>query len=149
MLVGIPKEIKTHEYRVGMTPPGERELTQRGHKVPVETNAGHAIGIDDKNYQAAGAAIGADAAEVFARAELAIKVKEPQPQEISLLYEGQPLFTYFYLAPDAAQTEGLMGSGVTAIAYEMVSDDAGGLPLLAPMSEVAGRMSVQAGAACC
>ncbi len=146
MRIGVPKEIKDHEYRVGMTPPGVLELTQRGHEVLVEHNAGHAIGIDDEHYQAAGAAIVPDARAVFASADLVVKVKEPQPSEIALLREGQTLFTYLHLAPDDDQTQGLLDSGAIAIAYETVTDDRGGLPLLAPMSEVAGRMSVQAGA---
>jgi alanine dehydrogenase len=148
MLVGVPKEIKTHEYRVGMTPPGVRELVRLGHKVLVETNAGHTIGIDDANYRAAGAEIAGDAKDVFARAELIVKVKEPQPQEISLLREGQALFTYLHLAPDPVQTAGLMSRGVVGIAYETVTDREGRLPLLQPMSEVAGRMALQAGANC-
>ena len=147
MKIGVPKEIKTHEYRVGMTPPGVRELVQHGHQVIVQTNAGHTIGIDDEHYAAAGARIAPTAAEVFAEAELIVKVKEPQPQEIAMLRESQVLFTYLHLAPDPKQTEGLMQRGVVAIAYETVTDAFGGLPLLAPMSEVAGRMSVQAGAA--
>ena len=147
MKIGVPKEIKTHEYRVGMTPPGVRELVQHGHQVIVQTNAGHTIGIDDEHYAAAGATIAATAADVFGEAELIVKVKEPQPQEIAMLREGQVLFTYLHLAPDPNQTEGLMQRGVVAIAYETVTDPFGGLPLLAPMSEVAGRMSVQAGAA--
>jgi alanine dehydrogenase len=146
MRIGVPKEIKDHEYRVGMTPPGVLELTQRGHEVLVEHNAGHAIGIDDEHYQAAGAAIVPDARAVFASADLVVKVKEPQPSEIALLREGQTLFTYLHLAPEDDQTQGLLDSGAIAIAYETVTDDRGGLPLLAPMSEVAGRMSVQAGA---
>jgi alanine dehydrogenase len=148
MLVGVPKEIKTHEYRVGMTPPGVRELSRHGHKVVVETNAGHTIGIDDQHYKAAGAEIAKDAAEVFARAEMIVKVKEPQPNEIAMLRPGQVVFTYLHLAPDPEQTEGLVKSGTVAIAYETVTDAEGRLPLLAPMSEVAGRMAVQAGANC-
>ncbi len=148
MLIGVPKEIKTHEYRVGMTPPGVRELVQNGHKVMVEHDAGHMIGIDDADYQAAGAAIAEDADAVFAAADLVVKVKEPQPEEIARLRDGQGLFTYLHLAPDRDQTEALVNSGCTAIAYETVTDDHGGLPLLAPMSEVAGRMAVQAGANC-
>lgn len=146
MKIGIPKEIKDHEARVGMTPPGVRELVDRGHDVFVETNAGHGIGIDDPDYEAAGAKIAASAAEVFETADMVVKVKEPQPSEIALLREDQILFTYLHLAPDAAQTKGLMESGAIAVAYETVTDERGGLPLLAPMSEVAGRMSVQAGA---
>ena len=148
MLIGVPKEIKTHEYRVGMTPPGVRELVQNGHLVMVEHNAGHMIGIDDADFRAAGADIGDDADAVFAAADLIVKVKEPQPAEIGRLRDGQGLFTYLHLAPDRDQTEGLVNSGCTAIAYETVTDQHGGLPLLAPMSEVAGRMAVQAGANC-
>jgi alanine dehydrogenase len=148
MLIGVPKEIKTHEYRVGMTPPGVRELIQNGHRVMVEHNAGHMIGIDDADFQAAGADIGDDADAVFAAADLIVKVKEPQPEEIGRLRDGQGLFTYLHLAPDRDQTEGLVNSGCTAIAYETVTGQHGGLPLLAPMSEVAGRMAVQAGANC-
>ncbi len=148
MRVGVPKEIKTHEYRVGMTPPGVRELVAHGHSVLVETGAGHTIGIDDAHYAAAGATVARDAAEVFAAADMIVKVKEPQAREIAMLRDGQVLFTYLHLAPDPAQTAGLMKSGAVAIAYETVTDAAGGLPLLAPMSEVAGRMAVQAGANC-
>lgn len=146
MKIGVPREIKNHEYRVGMTPPGVHELTRQGHQVMVETNAGHQIGIDDKDYMAVGAMIAANAAEVFASADMIVKVKEPQPQEIRLLRESQILFTYLHLAPDPDQTKGLLDSGAVGIAYETVTDTRGGLPLLAPMSEVAGRMSVQAGA---
>ena len=148
MLIGVPKEIKTHEYRVGMTPPGVRELVQNGHLVMVEHNAGHMIGFDDADYQAAGADIGDDSDAVFAAADLIVKVKEPQAAEIARLRDGQGLFTYLHLAPDRDQTDGLVNSGCTAIAYETVTDRHGGLPLLAPMSEVAGRMAVQAGANC-
>jgi alanine dehydrogenase len=148
MLVGVPKEIKSHEYRVGMAPPGVRELARRGHKVLVETMAGHAIGIDDADYRAAGAEIAADGAEVFARAEMIVKVKELQPPELKLLRDGQVLFTYLHLAPDPDQTAALLASGAVGIAYETVTDAQGRLPLLAPMSEVAGRMAVQAGATC-
>ncbi len=148
MRVGVPKEVKTHEYRVGMTPPGVRELVAHGHSVLVETNAGHTIGIDDGHYAAAGAKIAKDAAELFAAADMIVKVKEPQPAEIAMLRPDQVLFTYLHLAPDPVQTAGLMKSGAVAIAYETVTDAAGGLPLLAPMSEVAGRMAVQAGANC-
>ena len=148
MLIGVPKEIKNHEYRVGLVPASVRELSHHGHKVLVETHAGYGIGLDDPAYVAAGAEIVGTAAEVFARAEMIVKVKEPQPGEIAMLREGQLLFTYLHLAPDAAQTRGLMASGATAIAYETVTSRRGGLPLLAPMSEVAGRMSIQAGAHC-
>lgn len=146
MRIGVPKEIKNHEYRVGMTPPGIHEVTARGHQVLVETNAGHQIGLDDSDYLAAGATIEADAASVFAKSEMIVKVKEPQPREIRMLRENQILFTYLHLAPDPDQTSGLLDSGAVGIAYETVTDTRGGLPLLAPMSEVAGRMSVQAGA---
>ena len=148
MRVGVPKEIKNHEYRVGMTPPGVRELVRHGHAVIVETGAGHTIGVDDDHYRAAGARIATTAAEVFAEAEMVVKVKEPQPGEYGLLRAGQVLFTYLHLAPDPAQTRALQDSGCMAIAYETVTDAHGGLPLLAPMSEVAGRMAVQAGATC-
>jgi alanine dehydrogenase len=146
MRIGVPKEIKNHEYRVGMTPPGVHELTTHGHQVVVETNAGHQIGIDDADYAAVGATIAANAEHVFAGADMIVKVKEPQPQEIRMLRENQILFTYLHLAPDPDQTKGLLDSGAVGIAYETVTDTRGGLPLLAPMSEVAGRMSVQAGA---
>ena len=148
MLVGVPKEIKTHEYRVGLVPGSVRELTYHGHQVLVETGAGLGIGFDDKAYEAAGAKIARNAEEVFAKAEMVVKVKEPQPQEWKQLKEGQVLFTYLHLAPDPEQTKGLMNSGVTAIAYETVTNERGGLPLLSPMSEVAGRMSIQVGAHC-
>ena len=148
MLVGVPKEIKTHEYRVGLVPGSVRELTYHGHQVLVETGAGLGIGFDDKAYEAAGAKIASNAEEVFAKAEMVVKVKEPQPQEWKQLKEGQVLFTYLHLAPDPEQTKGLMKSGVTAIAYETVTNERGGLPLLSPMSEVAGRMSIQVGAHC-
>ena len=146
MRVGVPKEIKDHESRVGLTPPSVRELTGHGHEVLIQAGAGAGIGFPDAAYQAAGAAIAADAAEVFARAEMVVKVKEPQPDEIARLREGQILFTYLHLAADRTQTEDLMRSGAVCIAYETVTDPRGGLPLLAPMSEVAGRMSVQVGA---
>lgn len=146
MIVGIPKEIKNHEYRIGMTPAGVRELVAAGHTVLVENNGGDAIGFDNTAYQAAGAQIAANAGEVFARAEMIIKVKEPQPNECLMLREGQLLFTYLHLAPDPEQAKLLQASGASAIAYETVTSARGGLPLLAPMSEVAGRMSVQAGA---
>ncbi len=148
MKIGIPKEIKTHEYRVGMPPPGVRELTSRGHEVFVETNAGHGSGFDDQDYEAVGATIMGTASDVFSRAEMIVKVKEPQPVECRMLREGQVLFTYLHLAPDPEQTRLLLQSGVTAIAYETVTDRFGALPLLQPMSEVAGRMSIQAGARC-
>jgi alanine dehydrogenase len=148
MLIGVPKEIKNHEYRVGLTPTAVREATHHGHGVVVETNAGAAIGLMDEDYQVAGAQIAGAAADVFAKADMIVKVKEPQAGEIAMLRQGQVLFTYLHLAPDPDQTKGLMASGATAIAYETVSDNFGGLPLLAPMSEVAGRMSIQAGAHC-
>ncbi len=148
MHIGVPKEIKSFESRVGLTPPSVRELTALGHKVTVETNAGHAIAFEDDDYRAAGAEITGSAADVFAAVDMIVKVKEPQPQEIELLREGQILFTYLHLAPDPDQTKGLIERGITGIAYETVTDRHGGLPLLAPMSEVAGRMAVQAGATC-
>ncbi|MDM4771562.1 alanine dehydrogenase [Solimonas sp. SE-A11] len=146
MLIGTPKEIKNHEYRVGLTPAGVRELTSRGHQVMIEAGAGLGIGIPDEAYRNAGAELVATAGEVFRRAEMIVKVKEPQPGECAMLREGQVLFTYLHLAPDPAQTRALVDSGCIAIAYETVTDGRGGLPLLAPMSEVAGRMSIQAGA---
>ncbi len=148
MRIGVPREIKVHEYRVGMTPSTTRELTARGHQVFIETRAGDAIGLPDASYIAAGATILPTPAEIFATADLIIKVKEPQPGEIALLRAGQTLFTYLHLAPDHAQTQALLASGAIAIAYETVRDARGGLPLLAPMSEVAGRMAIQAGAHC-
>jgi len=147
MLIGIPKEIKNHEYRVGLTPSSVREATAHGHDVIIETNAGAGIGCSNDDYVAAGAKIVATAAEIFARSEMIVKVKEPQKVEYEQLREGQLLFTYLHLAPDPEQTAGLIKSGVTAIAYETVTDKNGGLPLLAPMSEVAGRMAPQVGAA--
>ena len=146
MLIGVPKEIKTHEYRVGLTPAGARELVGAGHSVLVQTGAGAAIDFDDETYRAAGAEIAADAAAVFAKADMIVKVKEPQPDECRQLREGQVLFTYLHLAPDPEQARLLRESGAVAIAYETVTDGRGRLPLLAPMSEVAGRMAVQAGA---
>ncbi|MAL62976.1 MAG: alanine dehydrogenase [Pseudomonadota bacterium] len=148
MLIGIPKEIKSFEHRVGMTPASVREAIALGHDILVEKNAGHEIGFDDAEYEAAGAMIAGSSSEVFGKAEMVLKVKEPQPSEISMLREGQILFTYLHLAPDESQTQALIDSGCIAIAYETVTDDRGGLPLLAPMSEVAGRMAVQAGATC-
>lgn len=148
MLIGVPKEIKDHEYRVGMVPSSVRELVYHGHQVLVETGAGMGIGISDGDYLAAGAQLAPKAADVFAKAEMIVKVKEPQPHECKQLRKGQVLFTYLHLAPDPVQTELLLQSGCTAIAYETVTDARGGLPLLAPMSEVAGRMSIQAGAHC-
>lgn len=147
MRIGVPKEIKNHEYRVGLTPASVREFTAQGHEVRVQTGAGAAIGWDDAQYQAAGARLAADATEVFAWADMVVKVKEPQPAECALLREGQVLYTYLHLAPDPAQTAALQRSGAVCVAYETITGPGGGLPLLAPMSEVAGRMSVQAGAA--
>jgi alanine dehydrogenase len=146
--IGVPREIKNHEYRVGLTPASVRELCARGHEVLVETNAGLGIGMTDEDYKRVGALIVAEACEVFARTEMVVKVKEPQPDECRSLREGQLLFTYLHLAPDPEQVQLLVESGVTAIAYETVTDSRGGLPLLTPMSEVAGRMAVQAGAHC-
>ncbi|HWT95992.1 MAG TPA: alanine dehydrogenase [Terriglobales bacterium] len=146
MLIGVPKEIKNHEYRVGLVPSSVRELVHNGHKVIVEASAGAGIGFNDKDYKAAGASIVQSAEQVFAKAEMIIKVKEPQAKECKMLRKGQLLYTYLHLAPDPAQTEALIKSGCTAIAYETVTSARGGLPLLAPMSEVAGRMSVQVGA---
>jgi alanine dehydrogenase len=146
MLVGVPKEIKNREYRVGLTPASVRELVANGHSVQVQHNAGYEIGFTNEMYQAVGATIIETAAEIFATADMIVKVKEPQPVECAMLREGQILYTYLHLAPDAPQTQALIKSGAIAIAYETVTDDFGGLPLLAPMSEVAGRMSVQAGA---
>ncbi|MBT4160886.1 MAG: alanine dehydrogenase [Gammaproteobacteria bacterium] len=148
MLVGVPKEIKNHEYRVGLLPAGVRELIHHGHQVVVETHAGAAIGFDNEAYEAVGATIVETAAEIFQRAELVIKVKEPQAVERAQLHDSLTLFTYLHLAPDLPQTEELMSSGAICLAYETVTDARGRLPLLAPMSEVAGRMSVQAGAMC-
>jgi alanine dehydrogenase len=147
MRIGLPKEIKNHEYRVGLTPASVRELVSHGHAVLVQTGAGAAIGLSDAHYLAAGATLAADAAEVFAAAEMIVKVKEPQPQECAMLRPGQILYTYLHLAPDPAQTDALIQSGAICIAYETITGAGGGLPLLAPMSEVAGRMAVQAGAA--
>jgi alanine dehydrogenase len=144
MRVGVPKEIKSQEFRVGLTPGAVREYVAVGHEVVVETGAGAGIGADDAAYLKAGAQVAPDAAQVFAKAEMIVKVKEPQPQEWRRLSEGQILFTYLHLAPDPEQTEGLMKSGCTAVAYETVTDRHGGLPLLAPMSEVAGRLSIEA-----
>lgn len=146
MLIGCPKEIKPQEFRVGLTPAAVREATGHGHAVIIETGAGIGAGFDDDAYRAAGAEIVASAAEIFARAEMVVKVKEPQAVERAQLRKGQILFTYLHLAPDPEQTRDLLASGVTAIAYETVTDAAGGLPLLAPMSEVAGRLAPQVGA---
>jgi alanine dehydrogenase len=147
MIVGVPKEIKNHEYRVGMTPSSVRELTSRGHQVLVQKNAGTEIGLTDEQYQAVGAELVETAKEIFERAEMIVKVKEPQPVECAMLRPGQILYTYLHLAPDPEQTAALVKSGAICIAYETITGANGGLPLLAPMSEVAGRMSIQAGAA--
>jgi alanine dehydrogenase len=146
MIIGVPKEIKNHEYRVGMVPGSVRELINHGHEVFVETNAGMGIGFTDEDYKTVGAEILNTAAEVFAITDMIVKVKEPQAVERAMLREGQILFTYLHLAPDLAQTQDLIKSKAICIAYETVTDNQGGLPLLAPMSEVAGRMSIQAGA---
>ena len=148
MLIGVPKEIKNHEYRVGMVPASVRELIQNGHDVIVEKNAGIGIGFSDQDYITAGASIEGTAAAIFAKAEMIVKVKEPQAVERAMLREGQVLFTYLHLAPDLPQTQDLIDSKAICIAYETVTDAKGGLPLLAPMSEVAGRMAIQAGAQC-
>ncbi|MDH1263040.1 alanine dehydrogenase [Pseudomonas sp. GD03944] len=148
MRVGVPKEIKNHEYRVGLTPQSVAELSALGHEVWVETQAGAAIGFSDADYQAAGAQVAATAEAVFEAAQLIVKVKEPLTEERARLRAHHTLFTYLHLAPDRPQTDELMGSGATCIAYETVTDGNGRLPLLAPMSEVAGRMSIQAGAHC-
>lgn len=147
MRIGLPKEIKNHEYRVGLTPASVRELSAHGHQVLVQSGAGVAIGLTDAQYQAAGASLVADASAVFAQADMIVKVKEPQPHECAMLRPGQILYTYLHLAPDPEQTAALVKSGAVCIAYETITGPGGGLPLLAPMSEVAGRMAVQAGAA--
>ena len=147
MLVGVPKEIKNHEYRVGLTPPSVRELTSRGIEVVVQQGAGEQIGLSDEQYTAAGATLAGAAQDIFKRADMIVKVKEPQPQECAMLREGQILYTYLHLAPDPEQTAALVKSGAVCIAYETITGPGGGLPLLAPMSEVAGRMAIQAGAA--
>ena len=148
MKIGIPKEIKTLEFRVGMTPGGVHEVIGDGHDVFVETNAGAGIGVTDADYESAGATVLAEAKAVFDAADMIVKVKEPQAVERAMLREGQILFTYLHLAPDPDQTRDLVNSGAVCIAYETVTDAQGRLPLLAPMSEVAGRMSIQAGAHC-
>jgi alanine dehydrogenase len=145
MQIGCPKEIKPQEFRVGLTPDAASEAIHRGHSVIVETNAGIGAGFSDADYVAAGATVLDTAAEIFAKADMIVKVKEPQPGERKMLREGQLLFTYLHLAPDPAQTKDLLESGCTAIAYETVTDSNGGLPLLAPMSEVAGRLAPQVG----
>jgi len=148
MRIGVPKEVKIHEYRVGLVPAGVRELVDAGHQVLVQTGAGSGVGFEDSHYRAAGASIAASAAEVFASADLLVKVKEPQLPECKLLRPGQTLFTFLHLAADRDQALALIGSGATAIAYETVTAPDGSLPLLTPMSEVAGRMAVQVGAHC-
>ena len=148
MLVGIPKEIKNHEYRVGMSPASVREMVRHGHRVLVEAGAGVGIGATDDAYRACGGSVVDNAEEIFATAEMIIKVKEPQAGERAMLREGQLLYTYLHLAPDPQQTRDLVAGGATCIAYETVTSPHGGLPLLAPMSKVAGRMSIQAGAYC-
>ncbi len=146
MRVGCPREIKNNEFRVGLTPGAVREYAAHGHEILVESGAGAGIGADDNAYRAAGASIARTAEEVFARADMIVKVKEPQPSEWVQLHDGQILYTFLHLAPDPEQAKGLLASGVTAIAYETVTDERGGLPLLAPMSEVAGRLAIQAAA---
>ena len=148
MRIGVPKEIKNHEYRVGLVPSTVRELTMRGHDVVIEKSAGEAIGLTDDQYVAAGATIADSARSVFDGSEMIVKVKEPQAVERAMLREDHLLFTYLHLAPDPDQTRDLVKSGATCIAYETVTDRQGRLPLLAPMSEVAGRLSIQAGAQC-
>ena len=147
MIVGVPKEIKNNEFRVGLTPPSVRELAARGHEVLVQQGAGLEIGLPDESYLAAGASLVGTAAELFRRADMIVKVKEPQPVECAMLRPGQILYTYLHLAPDPEQTAALVKSGAICIAYETITGPGGGLPLLAPMSEVAGRMAIQAGAA--
>ena len=146
MLIGVPKETKDHEYRVGLTPDSVNEVVLHGHDVLVESGAGAGIGAADEDYAGVGATIAPDAETVFARAEMIVKIKEPQPNDRAMLREGQVLFTYLHLAPDPRQTADLVESGAVCIAYETVTSPAGGLPLLAPMSEVAGRLSIQAAA---
>lgn len=148
MLIGAPKEIKNHEYRVGLTPPSVQELVLHGHQVIIETSAGAGIGASDADYQSCGATISKNAASIFEAAEMIVKVKEPQASERAMLRPDQILFTYLHLAPDPEQTSDLIKSGSICIAYETVTSSYGSLPLLAPMSEVAGRLSVQAGANC-
>jgi len=146
MKIGVPKEIKNHEYRVGLTPASVRELTSRGHSVLVQAGAGTSIGLSNEQYLAAGAELAPEAATVFAKSEMIVKVKEPQALECAMLRPGQILYTFLHLAPDPGQTAALIESGAICIAYETITGPGGGLPLLAPMSEVAGRMAVQAGA---
>jgi alanine dehydrogenase len=147
MRIGVPKEIKVHEYRVGMVPAGARELVSAGHEVIVQSGAGIGIGVQDDDYRAVGATIAANAKDLFAATDLIVKVKEPQLEECAMMRRGQTIFTYLHLAPDPKQAAGLIEAGVSAIAYETVGSPDGSLPLLTPMSEVAGRMSVQVGAA--
>ncbi len=148
MLIGVPKEIKNNEFRVGLVPSSVRELAANGHQVVVEHDAAARIGFDDESFVHAGATIASTPAEIFAKADMIVKVKEPQPQECLMLREGQVIFTYLHLAPDPEQARMLQESHCVAIAYETVTNKNGGLPLLAPMSEVAGRMAIQAGASC-
>ncbi len=148
MIIGVPKEIKNHEYRVGLTPSSVHECVAHGHEVLVETNAGNGIGASDQDYQAVGATIISSASDIFKQADMIVKVKEPQAVERAMLREGQILYTYLHLAPDPEQTKDLVNSGAICVAYETVTSRFGGLPLLAPMSKVAGRMSIQAGAHC-
>jgi alanine dehydrogenase len=146
MIIGVPKEVKSDEYRVAMLPVGVEELARRGHQVLIEHGAGVGSGLHDQEYQAAGAEIVGNPAEIFARADLIVKVKEPQPDEWKMIRAGQTVFTYFHFAADRELTEAMLNTGATAVAYETLADDAGRLPLLTPMSEVAGRMSIQEGA---
>ena len=146
MLIGVPKEIKSEEYRIGLTPAGVRELVHHGHEVMVQKDGALTIGFEDSHYRNAGAEIVTTAEQIYERAGMIIKVKEPQPDECAMLRPGQVLFTYLHLAPDPQQANMLLDSGATCIAYETVTSDGNGLPLLAPMSEVAGRMAIQAGA---
>src|SRR5437667_3271710 len=146
MIVGVPKEVKTDEYRVALIPVGVEELTRAGHRVLIQAGAGQGSGISDEQYAQNGAEIVADPADIWKRSDLIVKVKEPLPQEWPLLHEGQIVFTYFHFAADEALTRAVMKSGITAIAYETIKDARGTLPLLTPMSEVAGRMSIQEGA---
>ncbi|MBF0279227.1 MAG: alanine dehydrogenase [SAR324 cluster bacterium] len=146
MLIGVPKEIKSQEFRNGITPAGVFEIVHHGHQIMVQKNGGSGIGVSDKEFESAGAIIIDTAEEIFSKADMIVKVKEPQPEECRMLRKGQVLFTYLHLAPDPTQTKLLLESGATAIAYETVTNDDHGLPLLTPMSEVAGRLSVQAGA---
>ena len=148
MRIGVPKEIKVHEYRIGLVPAAARELVEAGHEVTVQTGGASGIGFSDADYQRVGAKIAATAEEIFDKSEMIVKVKEPQPKECAQLHKGQVLYTYLHLAPDPKQTEALVKSGATCIAYETVTAPDGSLPLLTPMSEVAGRMSVQVGAYC-